>query len=119
MGAWIETFGINDSNVYTPVAPYMGAWIETFRKKKNFVNKQSHPTWVRGLKLIVRAGAPSAEQVAPYMGAWIETEVFLQYLYLHKSHPTWVRGLKRYCCRTPISFTRSHPTWVRGLKLYP
>ena len=73
MGAWIETFGINDSNVYTPVAPYMGAWIETFRKKKNFVNKQSHPTWVRGLKLIVRAGAPSAEQVAPYMGAWIET----------------------------------------------
>ena len=35
------------------VAPYVGAWIETEAKRMaNYVYNKSHPTWVRGLKLI-------------------------------------------------------------------
>ena len=33
----------------------------------------SHPTWVRGLKLIRRNGINTRNTVAPYVGAWIET----------------------------------------------
>ena len=55
----------------------------------------SHPTWVRGLKLIGLGYNPSVDE----------------------SHPTWVRGLKHnygYIC---VKSVLSHPTWVRGLKL--
>ena len=55
---------------------------------------KSHPMWVRGLKLVTilnRILLP----VAPYVGAWIET---------------WCRASKR-----PTGW--SHPMWVRGLKL--
>ena len=77
---------------------------------------ESHPTWVRGLKLKIMQLLPFLLQVAPYVGAWIETrgaglceaprcvapyvgawiETGLQALStsLPKSHPTWVRGLK-------------------------
>ena len=34
---------------------------------------QSHPTWVRGLKLLLINGKEETEFVAPYVGAWIET----------------------------------------------
>ena len=33
----------------------------------------SHPTWVRGLKLIGLGYALDVSCVAPYVGAWIET----------------------------------------------
>ncbi len=81
------------------------------------LNMQSHPTWVRGLKLWIRrknfreiAVAPYVGAwietllsgkaalvgaVAPYVGAWIETLTNLRNYYTLKSHPTWVRGLKR------------------------
>ena len=36
--------------------------------------EQSHPTWVRGLKLVVRH-RPHQVLVAPYVGAWIETRL--------------------------------------------
>ena len=35
----------------------------------------SHPTWVRGLKLIVDANGILTRLVAPYVGAWIETDL--------------------------------------------
>ena len=35
----------------------------------------SHPTWVRGLKLIFRNGYRVVITVAPYVGAWIETRL--------------------------------------------
>ena len=54
----------------------------------------SHPTWVRGLKLMV---------------------LFLLDV-LQLSHPTWVRGLKLNNDNRDYTKGGSHPTWVRGLK---
>ena len=39
----------------------------------HLLNMQSHPTWVRGLKLMDMRHAIVSTKVAPYMGAWIET----------------------------------------------
>ena len=61
---------------------------------RHLLNMQSHPTWVRGLKLRHNAIA---------CRSW-------------RSHPTWVRGLKRYCVAQQWLSAQSHPTWVRGLK---
>ena len=59
---------------------------------------QSHPSWVRGLKLGYR----------PYQKAE------------DKSHPSWVRGLKLKLLILFLFHKLSHPSWVRGLKLnYP
>ena len=40
-------------------------------------NMQSHPTWVRGLKLITSYRIEDDLCVAPYVGAWIETSVIV------------------------------------------
>ena len=37
------------------------------------IHNQSHPTWVRGLKLNLLNLIIKNYQVAPYVGAWIET----------------------------------------------
>lgn len=37
------------------------------------LNMQSHPTWVRGLKLLYIYGNLYPNSVAPYVGTWIET----------------------------------------------
>ena len=50
----------------------MGAWIETVIFAACEIALPSHPTWVRGLKLL------SVAKVA----------------IIFMSHPTWVRGLK-------------------------
>ena len=62
---------------------------------RHLLNMRSHPTWVRGLKLIER------ESIKEHSA----------------SHPTWVRGLKHQSRAFAISCIKSHPTWVRGLKL--
>ena len=97
------------------VAPYVGAWIETTDNKTIFGLPLSHPTWVRGLKLVclcqlcerllkshptwvrglkhisIKAIRPMS--VAPYVGAWIETPLDVEENeQLFPSHPTWVRG---------------------------
>ena len=54
---------------------------------------QSHPTWVRGLKLTDLPNK-SFGFVAPYVGAWIETAYGEEKGKQFASHPTWVRGLK-------------------------
>ena len=56
----------------------------------------SHPTWVRGLKLIGLGYNPSVDDVAPYVGAWIESSETWQKQKTIMSHPTWVRGLKHH-----------------------
>ena len=56
---------------------------------------QSHPEWVRGLKL------HNVEDNHKY-----ET-----------SHPEWVRGLKLISSIVKLQNFMSHPEWVRGLKL--
>ena len=72
----------------------MGAWIETLVGGSLDYRNQSHPMWVRGLKLqdsLVNA----QRKVAPYVGAWIETLCNIFYFIFASSHPMWVRGLKR------------------------
>ena len=117
----------------------MGAWIETCSFGLFNVINSSHPTWVRGLKLIsgnlqVEGSlvAPyvgawietlnydiegNANGVAPYVGAWIETrQPTRKKKPTRLSHPTWVRGLKRSKEWWDAQPKKSHPTWVRGLK---
>ena len=56
------------------VAPFMGAWIETDDEKAEVVAEaESHPSWVRGLKLDHTLIGGRSVEVAPFMGAWIET----------------------------------------------
>ena len=71
---------------------------------------QSHPMWVRGLKLDFVPHCHFHLLVAPHVGAWIETELRLVRMKTEtRSHPMWVRGLKRFgiteyktpCRRTP------------------
>ena len=72
MGAWIE-INYHWSDCYCKnVAPHMGAWIEIDLAACPGRKAMSHPTWVRGLKLVTRE----------------------QYEAIKVSHPTWVRGLK-------------------------
>ena len=53
VGAWIETEIASRNSCTKSVAPLVGAWIETvcisIAKK---LGLESHPSWVRGLKLI-------------------------------------------------------------------
>ena len=99
--------------------------------------KGSHPTWVRGLKLLLCPTIPE-HIVAPYVGAWIETQhsdiphkvhavapyvgAWIETTFVECYHPTtrvapyvgaWIET-----SRMPRSRLkgRSHPTWVRGLK---
>ena len=53
----------------------------------------SHPSWVRGLKHVSDT-LLDIDKVAPLVGAWIETEVHLGEVLIFQSHPSWVRGLK-------------------------
>ncbi len=98
----------------------------------------SHPTWVRGLKLIdgctrrvivtvaphvgawiemfSSIGSNTIRKVAPHVGAWIEMIIICALCARSRSHPTWVRGLKYPHPEDFRTYFRSHPTWVRGLK---
>ena len=40
---------------------------------RHLLNMRSHPTWVRGLKLMFNNQNNKEKWVAPYVGAWIET----------------------------------------------
>ena len=99
------------------VAPYVGAWIETFISAIVASMFLSHPTWVRGLKLIGESIRKARQAVAPYVGAWIETSTIVLNSSIVSSHPTWVRGLKLDEIERAQVKEMSHPTWVRGLKL--
>ena len=72
VGAWIEITSSLKSMTGYGVAPHVGAWIEIEMLSTKSEEKRSHPTWVRGLKLI--------EEACSTISA--------------SSHPTWVRGLK-------------------------
>ena len=52
VGAWIETAVQEQMKHNQQVAPYVGAWIETKADDQVCqILAESHPTWVRGLKL--------------------------------------------------------------------
>ena len=73
VGAWIETSIRDDIFELKTVAPLVGAWIETLRSAIALQKYKSHPSWVRGLKLILIVLLPFKVLVAPLVGAWIET----------------------------------------------
>ena len=73
VGAWIETPFVEPSEEVNVVAPYVGAWIETVIPVATCFLVESHPTWVRGLKLYGIPADEWSKLVAPYVGAWIET----------------------------------------------
>ena len=102
MGAWIETRVRQQFTQERIVAPLVGAWIETFAilihvycnmshpswvrglklvSVNNLLrNALSHPSWVRGLKLVLVLLVLLLAQVAPLVGAWIETRKKTWYL---------------------------------------
>ena len=74
VGAWIETPPVAPPPVSCSVAPRVGAWIETVDTDGNPTWTESHPAWVRGLKLHRPHRVNEIHQVAPRVGAWIETQ---------------------------------------------
>ena len=75
VGAWIETLIFNFFVMGDNVAPRVGAWIETLDNALKVLSVESHPVWVRGLKLNNRGSKFFFAVVAPRVGAWIETSV--------------------------------------------
>ena len=65
----------------------MGAWIETDIELNKHVGAKSHPTWVRGLKLLYRVEKNHYQLVAPYVGAWIETHHSVELLQIRTVAP--------------------------------
>ena len=116
VGAWIETSIRDDIFELKTVAPLVGAWIETQYALHFQLSVSSHPSWVRGLKLIFDIFFCNID-VAPLVGAWIETLRSAIALQKYKSHPSWVRGLKLSVLVHLLPLLQSHPSWVRGLKL--
>ena len=76
----------------------------------------SHPSRVRGLKLYITKRNHYVNCVAPLAGAWIETDSLVQELVQVQSHPSRVRGLKQVQSSATHHPMRSHPSRVRGLK---
>ena len=94
VGAWIETRKHSKTSLVHLVAPLVGAWIETQEGRQMIADlSKSHPSWVRGLKLITIL-SDNKLHVAPLVGAWIETIHTTMIEIMIWSHPSWVRGLK-------------------------
>ena len=118
----------------------MGAWIEThILDVPNTDLVQSHPMWVRGLKLQDGEKVSEVDRVAPYVGAWIETQMCNLVLCRMLVAPyvgAWIETLSTnlFTRTQPVApyvgawietsnvkaynfDDLSHPMWVRGLKL--
>ena len=93
-GAWIETLMTRSFYIRITVAPLAGAWIETYTPYHLSPCSRSHPSRVRGLKLIG--------------GLWFLSSI--------ESHPSRVRGLKQTPLPSSLWPMASHPSRVRGLK---
>ena len=99
MGVWIETcFNVAETSSLF-VTPFVGVWIETLSEKEHRQKRQSHPSWVCGLKQTNRNSSlisilshpswvcglkPHKQEVhkllyfvTPFVGVWIETDVFV------------------------------------------
>ena len=118
MGAWIETYDQLRPGVCCSVAPYVGAWIETYLFVLGYEILQSHPTWVRGLKLERDVEDKGSTLSHPTWVRGLKHIIMIDPKVVNESHPTWVRGLKHLIIGSAEFFEESHPTWVRGLKLY-
>ena len=75
------------------VAPRVGAWIETLDNALKVLSVESHPVWVRGLKLSNNGYNCNIHRVAPRVGAWIETrstEITLRALSVAPRVGAWI-----------------------------
>ena len=54
VGVWIETPCWAKNRLEQYVTPFVGVWIETLTSGQNMTNEMSHPSWVCGLKLLMR-----------------------------------------------------------------
>ena len=79
------------------------------------VNKTSHPTRVRGLKLQKLLKALQAV-VAPHTGAWIETNACPCHNYAWRVAPHTGAWIETVMLAAVLIGAVSHPTRVRGLK---
>ena len=117
----------------------MGVWIETYNKEHQKEVKQSHPSWVCGLKRPNSHGSKSKfRHTLRGCVDWNKSESFLSkssishtlrgcvdwnitsllsLVRTKQSHPSWVCGLKRCGNMVVVLLIRSHPSWVCGLKL--
>ena len=117
----------------------MGAWIETQLEQINLFDKESHPSWVRGLKqgeesenrhqhyVAPLVGAwietlPDSQtetnpEVAPLVGAWIETNMPYHGSVIPTVAPLVGAWIETWTDTGVFVFLKSHPSWVRGLKL--
>ena len=77
---------------------------------------QSHPVWVRGLKLYLSLLFVRLKPVAPCMGAWIETKIMNKKQTSILVAPCMGAWIETKLCCSYLQANRSHPVWVRGLK---
>ena len=93
----------------------MGAWIETDIVGLHRIKNKSHPTWVRGLKLLIVIRLTEF-CVAPYVGAWIETGITKSVASVFNVAPYVGAWIETLTADAVVKAALSHPTWVRGLK---
>ena len=65
VGAWIETLVLSLVASACKVAPRVGAWIETLDNALKVLSVESHPVWVRGLKLYKKSDASMLPRRTP------------------------------------------------------
>ena len=117
MGAWIETLKILYDKLTHKSHP---TWVRGLKLVASSIIMEwmvSHPTWVRGLKLRFWVVIQNPKQVAPYVGAWIETCLRQRAGLSSSVAPyvgAWIETIKVGMARRLLM---SHPTWVRELKL--
>ena len=55
------------------VTPFVGVWIETSELGASGASRESHPSWVCGLKQDIEVICKVVAEVTPFVGVWIET----------------------------------------------
>ena len=119
VGVWIETRLIGCKWCRMPVTPFVGVWIETASLLPFYMPpRQSHPSWVCGLKLCRSALSMALIVVTPFVGVWIETPDEPKNRRAQNVTPfvgVWIET-----CRNTDEerHKQSHPSWVCGLKLF-
>ena len=118
MGVWIETKIWKMTNYLLMVTPFVGVWIETCQNQLAIVkHRQSHPSWVCGLKLSENFEFFRLHYVTPFVGVWIETHYENCTSFEYRVTPfvgVWIETREEYLYLQTIL---SHPSWVCGLKL--
>ena len=74
VGVWIETSPLLSLMRIGCVTPFVGVWIETCVDMQYKDSRESHPSWVCGLKHFHIFAGRTLKQVTPFVGVWIETK---------------------------------------------